>query len=135
MAGHVGVIIITSAPRREPFLFLIANFSAHFSVFSQLMQKKRKSRNNFHFFSIYLHHNNQIDKIMSYTEMAQLELMNAAVNITSKEDLDALRLTLSLFFAERAQKAIDRMWDEGTLDQRKLDELRGKHLRTPYKSH
>ena len=43
---------------------------------------------------------------MSYTEMAQLELMNAAANVTSQEYLDALRLTLSLFFAERAQKAI-----------------------------
>ena len=70
---------------------------------------------------------------MSYTEMAQLELMNAAANVTSQEDLDALRLTLSLFFAERAQKAIDKMWDEGTFDQKKLDELRGQHLRTPYK--
>ena len=35
--------------------------------------------------------------------MAQLELMNAAANVTSQEDLDALRLTLSLFFAERVQ--------------------------------
>ena len=67
---------------------------------------------------------------MSYSEMAQLELMNAAAK---QEDLDALRLTLSLFFAERAQKAIDKMWDEGTFDQKKLDELRGQHLRTPYK--
>ena len=71
---------------------------------------------------------------MSYTEMAQLELMNAAANVTSQEDLDALRLTLSLFFAERAQQAIDKMWDEGTFDQKKLDELRGQHLRTPYKT-
>ena len=69
---------------------------------------------------------------MNYTEMAQLELMNAMANITSQEDLDALRLTLSLFFAERAQKAIDKMWDEGTFGQAKLDELRKQHLRTPY---
>jgi len=34
---------------------------------------------------------------MSYSEMAQLELMNAAANVTTKEDLDALKLTLSLF--------------------------------------
>jgi hypothetical protein len=66
--------------------------------------------------------------------MAQLELMNAAANITSQDELDALRLTLSLFFAEQAQKAIDKMWDEGTFDQKKLNELRGQHLRTPYKS-
>ena len=61
---------------------------------------------------------------MSYSEIAQLELMNAAANVTTKEDLDALKLTLSLFFAELA--------DEGKFDQAKLDELRGKHLRTPY---
>lgn len=48
---------------------------------------------------------------MSYSQIAQLELMNAAANVTSQEDLDALRQTLSLFFAERAQKAIDKMWD------------------------
>ena len=66
---------------------------------------------------------------MSYSEMAQLELMNAAANVTTKEDLDALKLTLSLFFAELAQPAIDRMWDEGKFDQAKLDELHGKHLR------
>ena len=71
---------------------------------------------------------------MSYSQMAQLELMNAAANVTSQDDLDALRLTLSLFFAERAQRAIDKMWDEGTFDQKKLDELRGQHLRTPYKT-
>lgn len=71
---------------------------------------------------------------MSYSEIAQLELMNAAANVTSKSDLDALRLTLSLFFAELAQKAIDKIWDEGTFDQAKLDELRGQHLRTSYKT-
>lgn len=67
---------------------------------------------------------------MSYSEMAQLELMNAAANVTTKEDLDALKLTLSLFFAELAQRAVDKLWDEGKFDQAKLDELRGQHLRS-----
>ena len=72
--------------------------------------------------------------MMTYSQIAQLELMNAAANVTSQEDLDSLRLTLSLFFAERAQQAIDKLWDEGALNQEKLDELRGQHLRTPYKN-
>ena len=67
---------------------------------------------------------------MSYLEMAQLELLNAAANVTTKEDFDALQLTLSLFFAELSQRAIDKLWDEGKFDQAKLDELRGQHLRT-----
>ena len=71
---------------------------------------------------------------MSYSEMAQLELMNAAANVTSQDDLDVLRLTLSLFFAERTQKAIDKLWNEGTFDQYKLDELCGQHLRAHSKT-
>ena len=71
---------------------------------------------------------------MSYSEMAQLELMYAAVNVNSEEDLAALKLAISLFFAQLAQQAIDKMWDDGTFDQTKLDELRGQHLRTPYKT-
>lgn len=76
---------------------------------------------------------NKYNRIMSYMQMAQLEVMNAAANVTSQEDFDALRMTLSLFFAERAQRAIDKLWDEGKLSQEKLDEFRGQHLRTPYK--
>ena len=74
----------------------------------------------------------EIKETMGYAEIAQLEIMNAAVNVASQEDLDELRMTLSMFFAERAQRAIDKLWDEGKLNQSKLDELRGKHLRTPY---
>ena len=54
---------------------------------------------------------------MSYSEMAQLELMDAAVNVNSEEDLAALKLAISLFFAQLAQQAIDKMWDDGTFDQ------------------
>ena len=70
---------------------------------------------------------------MTYSQLAQLELMNAAANVNSHEELDALKLTISLFFAEKAQRSIDQMWEDGTFDQAKLDELRGQHLRTPYK--
>ena len=65
--------------------------------------------------------------------MAQLELMNAAANVTSQEDLDALRLTLSLFFAERAQQAIDKMWDEGTINEQTIEQWGAEHMRTPYR--
>lgn len=61
--------------------------------------------------------------------MAQLEVMDAVANVNTKEDLAALKLALSLFFASLAQQTIDKMWDEGTFDQAKLDELRGQHLR------
>ena len=70
---------------------------------------------------------------MSYSEMAQLELMNALNSITSEAELNEFKDLLAHYFAQKAQKAIDALWDEGTFDQKKLDELRGQHLRTPYK--
>ena len=70
---------------------------------------------------------------MTYSQLALLELMNAAANVNSQEELYALKLTISLFFAEKAQRSIDQMWEDGTFDQAKLDELRGQHLRTPYR--
>ena len=69
---------------------------------------------------------------MSYSQMAQLELLNALNSINSEAELIEFKSLLSHYFAEKAQKAIDKMWDEGTFDQSKLDELRGQHLRTPY---
>ena len=39
-------------------------------------------------------------------------------------------------FAEafgKSQKEIDKLWDNGTLNQEKLDEIRKEHLRTPYR--
>ena len=69
----------------------------------------------------------------TYAELAQLELWQAASSIQSEEDYNEMKRVLSLFFAQLAQREIDKLWDEGILDQAKLDELRAQHLRTPYK--
>ena len=63
---------------------------------------------------------------------AQLELLHAMASIDTEEELHDLKLALSQFFARRAQKEIEQLWDNGTLNQEKLDELRKQHLRTPY---
>jgi len=64
---------------------------------------------------------------------AQLELLHAMASIETEEELHELKQTLSKFFALKAQKELDKLWKNGTLDQKKLDELRKQHLRTPYK--
>ena len=55
---------------------------------------------------------------MSYTEMAQLELLNALNSITS--------------FAQKAQKAIDALWDEGVINEQTIEQWGAEHMRTPY---
>lgn len=41
-----------------------------------------------------------------YSKMAQLELLNAAANVSSQADLDALRLTLSLFLQSERNRLL-----------------------------
>lgn len=63
---------------------------------------------------------------------AQVELLNAMACLNSEEDIVELKESLSKFFAARASRELDKLWDEGKLDQAVLDNLRHQHLRTPY---
>ena len=54
---------------------------------------------------------------MSYEQMARLEVLNAVSGINSQEELDDFRNMLARYFAEKAQKAIDALWDEGKINE------------------
>lgn len=70
---------------------------------------------------------------MSYTEMAQLELMNAMNNINSEAELNELRDMVARFFAMKAQKAVDALWDEGVINEDSIEQWGEEHMRTPYR--
>jgi hypothetical protein len=70
---------------------------------------------------------------MSYSQMAQLELLNALNSINSEAELIEFKSLLSHYFAEKAQKAIDKMWDEGTINEQTIEQWGAEHMRTPYR--
>ena len=47
---------------------------------------------------------------------AQIELLNTVAHLESEEDLRELKHTLALFFAKLADKEMDRLWDEGVIN-------------------
>lgn len=51
-----------------------------------------------------------------------------------EEELNDLMKMLRDFYATRLKREMQRLWDNGTLDQVALDGLADEHLRTPYKS-
>lgn len=63
---------------------------------------------------------------------AQIELLNSVAHLDSEEDLRELKHTLSLFFAKLADKEMDRLWDEGILNEEVIESWRHEHMRTPY---
>ena len=69
---------------------------------------------------------------MSYNEIAQLELMNAINSINSELELKEFRDMLAHYFANKAQKAIDALWDQGTINNETIEEWGEEHMRTPY---
>ena len=70
---------------------------------------------------------------MSYSEMAHLQMMNALNNIQSKADLNEFKDLVAQFFARKAQKAIDALWDEGTINEETIEQWGSEHMRTPYR--
>lgn len=46
------------------------------------------------------------------------------------ERLAEIKALLTKYYAEKVDQRMIQLWNEGILDQQRLDELRGKHLRT-----
>ena len=69
---------------------------------------------------------------MSYEQMARLEVLNAVSCINSKEELDEFKNMLAHYFAEKAQKAIDALWNDGSIDENTIEEWGNEHMRTHY---
>ena len=69
---------------------------------------------------------------MSYSQMAQLELLNALNNISSEAELNEFKDLVARYFAQKAQKAIDALWDEGVINADTIEQWGAEHMRTPY---
>ncbi len=70
---------------------------------------------------------------MSYAQLAQLELLNALNSISTEEELNEFKDLVAYFFAQKAQKAIDALWEEGIIDEHTIEQWGAEHMRTPYR--
>jgi hypothetical protein len=64
---------------------------------------------------------------------AQLEILNLMAYAKSKETLSDLKQAISDFFAQKVDEEIDRMWQNGDLNDERVESFRNLHERTPYK--
>ena len=63
---------------------------------------------------------------------AQMMIINSFASATSQKELDELRHLLLDYYNRKLQEELQRLWADGTLDQKRLDELKEEHFRTPY---
>ena len=62
---------------------------------------------------------------------AQLELLDMMSFVHSPEVLAQLKQVISDYFAHQAEEEINRLWDEGFLNEEKVESFRNLHERTP----
>jgi hypothetical protein len=65
---------------------------------------------------------------------AQLELLKMMSFFSTPEALKDLKQAISNYFAKKAEEEIDRLWENGTLTEEKVDSFRNLHERTPYQA-
>ena len=63
---------------------------------------------------------------------AQVHVLNLVSHIKTAMGLEQLRKQLATFYAKQVDEEMDRLWESGQWDEKKLQELRGSHFRTPY---
>ena len=63
----------------------------------------------------------------------QIEMLELASRVSSEAEMQDIRRMLGQYFAKRAEDAIDRLWDDGVLNDSVMEEWKAEHMRTPYK--
>ncbi|MBR3466212.1 MAG: hypothetical protein IKO89_08900 [Bacteroidales bacterium] len=63
---------------------------------------------------------------------AQIEILNAMASLKSEEGLRELQQAISNFFAERADSEMERLWEEGVINEEVIEGWKNEHMRTPY---
>ncbi len=60
-------------------------------------------------------------------------ILESFAGAQDEQEVNDLMDVLRNYYAQRLEKEMQRLWDDGTLNEEKLDQLRGEHLRTPYR--
>ena len=63
---------------------------------------------------------------------AQVHVFNLVSHIKTAIGLEQLREQLAAFYAQKVDDERDGLWESGQWSEKRLQELRGSHFRTPY---
>ena len=70
---------------------------------------------------------------MSYLQMAKLDVLNVLKGIETEADYADFRNVLARYFADKAQRQIDALWEDGKINEQTIEAWGEEHMRTPYR--
>ena len=63
---------------------------------------------------------------------AQLQILDMMSFVKTPEALMELKRVISDYFVQKADAEMNKMWDDGTLSEERIENFRHLHERTPY---
>lgn len=65
---------------------------------------------------------------------AQLYILELMSRVQNENELNEIKDVLAKHFADKALDAIDKLWDEGKINDDVIQSWKHEHMRTPYKN-
>ena len=63
---------------------------------------------------------------------AKMNLLRVVDCIRTIDDVQAIHQILANYYAQKAEAEMDRLWDNGTINEQVIEQWRQEHIRTPY---
>lgn len=64
---------------------------------------------------------------------AQLKIMQMLSYIKTQEELEELQNVISNYYAKKVDDEMDKLWEQGIINEQTIEQWGKEHLRTPYK--
>ena len=63
---------------------------------------------------------------------AKMNLLRVVDRIRTIDDVQAIQQILANYYAQKAEAEMERLWDNGTINEQVIERWGQEHMRTPY---
>jgi hypothetical protein len=63
---------------------------------------------------------------------AKMDLLRVVDRIKTVDEIQVIRNVLANYYAQKAEAEMDRLWDNGTINEQVIEQWGKEHMRTPY---
>lgn len=63
---------------------------------------------------------------------AKMDLLRVVDRIQTVDEVQAIRNILVNYYAQKVNQEMERLWEDGTINQQVIEQWSNEHMRTPY---
>ena len=63
---------------------------------------------------------------------AKMDLLRVVDRIKTVDEIQVIRQVLAHYYAQKAEEEMERLWDNGIINEQVIEQWGKEHMRTPY---